>query len=69
MDKDLLSTFTFCIYIYSQGSIGGSLTDKYCDVVELSYSYPRMSMPVKQSSAAKAVFTLILLTVLLAIMM
>lgn len=50
LDKSLLSTFTFCLYIYSRGSITGSLTDKYCDVVELSYSYPRMTMPVKSSS-------------------
>jgi|JI6StandDraft_1071083.scaffolds.fasta_scaffold26901_1 hypothetical protein len=68
MDKQLLSTFTFCIYIYAQGSIVGSLTDKYCDVVELSVSYPKMTLPIRTTTyQAKLLATLLLLGLLLAI--
>jgi hypothetical protein len=47
-DKNLLSTFIFCVYLYSSGSITGSLSDKACEIVELSTSY--LSMAVPQSS-------------------
>lgn len=40
------STFIFCLSVYAVGTINGDLTDKSCEVVELSYYYPRMSMPV-----------------------
>lgn len=29
-DKSMLSTFLFCIYLYSSGSINGALSDKSC---------------------------------------
>lgn len=32
-DKNLLSTFIFCVYLYSSGSITGTLSDKACDIV------------------------------------
>ena len=64
MDKELLSTFTFCLYLYSQGSIIGSLTDKYCDVVELSISYPKMVVPTR-SFASRLALALLLVAFLL----
>lgn len=32
-DKTMYSTFLFCIYLYSSGSITGALSDKSCEVV------------------------------------
>jgi hypothetical protein len=32
-DKTMLSTFIFCIYLYSSGSIKGALSDKACEIV------------------------------------
>lgn len=32
-DKNLLSTFIFCVYLYSSGSISSSLSDKSCEMV------------------------------------
>lgn len=29
-DKSMLSTFLFCIYLYTSGSVSGSLSDKAC---------------------------------------
>ena len=46
-DKVLKSTFVFCLYLYAQGTINSELTDKSCEVVELSYHYPRMKMPTR----------------------
>ena len=40
-DRKLLSTFSFCLYVYATGSINGELTDKTCEVVELSYQFQR----------------------------
>lgn len=65
LDKQLLSTFTFCIYVYNQGSIAGSLTDKYCDVVELTVSYPKMTMPVRTTTFAGRNLLAVLLALLL----
>lgn len=45
-DKQLLSTFLFCIYFYSSGSINSALSDKSCEVVELSTVYIAQSMNV-----------------------
>lgn len=44
-DRKLQSTFIFCMYLYTVGTINSQLTDKSCEVVELSYHYPRMKMP------------------------
>lgn len=46
-DRKLQSTFIFCLYLYTTGTINSDLTDKNCEVVELSYHYPRMVMPEK----------------------
>lgn len=46
-DKKLKSTFIFCAYLFTVGSINSELTDKSCDVVELSYHYLRLEMPTK----------------------
>jgi hypothetical protein len=43
-DKQMLSTFLFCLYIYTSGSVSGSLSDKSCEMVELSTSYLQMSV-------------------------
>lgn len=40
-DKKLSSTFIFCLHIYAQGSISSEVSDKSCEIVELSYSYVR----------------------------
>jgi hypothetical protein len=32
-DKKLISTFSFCIYLYAGGSVTVNQTDHYCDVV------------------------------------
>ena len=42
-DKKMLSTFLFCMYLYTSGSVAGSLSDKSCAMVELSPSYLRMT--------------------------
>ena len=42
-DKKMLSTFLFCMYLYTSGSISGALSDKSCAMVELSTSYLQMS--------------------------
>ena len=41
-DKSMLSTFLFCFYLYASGSINGALSDKACEVVELSPVYVQM---------------------------
>jgi hypothetical protein len=43
-DKTMLSTFLFCMYLYSSGSINGALSDKSCEVVELSPSFSQLEM-------------------------
>ena len=45
-DKSMLSTFLFCIYLYSSGSIKGALSDKSCAVVELNPSYLQMAISI-----------------------
>lgn len=40
-DKKLSSTFIFCLHIYAQGSISSEVSDKSCEIVELSYSFVR----------------------------
>lgn len=32
-DKTMLSTFLFCLYLYTSGSITGSLSDKSCEMI------------------------------------
>ena len=32
-DRNLLSTFSFCLYIFTTGSINADVTDKSCEVV------------------------------------
>lgn len=46
-DRKLQSTFIFCLYMYTVGNINSDLTDKSCEVVELSYHFPRSTMPDK----------------------
>jgi hypothetical protein len=48
-DKSMLSTFLFCIYLYSSGSINGALSDKSCEVVELSPVYIQMGLTQSKS--------------------
>ena len=48
-DRKLKSTFIFCLYLFAEGTINSDLTDKECEIVELSYHYPRMEMPIKVS--------------------
>ena len=40
----MLSTFLFCMYLYTSGSVSGSLSDKSCEMVELSKSFLEMTV-------------------------
>ena len=43
-DKTMLSTFLFCMYLYSSGSINGALSDKSCEIVEISPSFVQLRL-------------------------
>jgi hypothetical protein len=48
-DKSMLSTFLFCFYLFASGSINGALSDKACEVVELSPVYLQMGLAAPSS--------------------
>jgi len=63
-DKKLSSTFIFCLHIYAQGSINSVVSDKSCEIVELSYSYVREDL-INTSNAFQLTTSSILAIILL----
>jgi hypothetical protein len=60
-DKSMLSTFLFCMYLYSSGSTSGALSDKGCEVVELSPVYVQMGL----ASSGEGYLSVLLLAALM----